>query len=279
MRPASTDSASKNFERTAAWALLPLMSAVCFSLAGGVLFGIFGDWLKPQIGFVPLWWHGAIAGLCIGMFVGIVQGRRSIKRSEQMEEVSLSLGLQPLARDDVKKLQQWLHRVLSRKISLQDSYFRSDDGADMVVGELTIRARSSPSSNSNPPDRVQTCVYLKTENISFPEFSLRPEGVLSNIIASEADIDFDDSSEFSKRYFLTARAEVDARKLFTPGVRNYFEKHPGLQIFGTGNEMVIYRPKHLCQPDEIQSFVSTSLGCLRALSESSATPEPQPEKQ
>jgi hypothetical protein len=55
MRPASTDSASKNLERTAAWALLPLMAAVCFSLAGGVLFGIFGDLLKPQIGFVPLW--------------------------------------------------------------------------------------------------------------------------------------------------------------------------------------------------------------------------------
>ena len=97
--------ASKQSTRIAVLVLVTLMSATSFTFAGGIVAAVFGDALKPRLGFGLTWWQGALTGLVIGVPFGMFQARVLINRSTRVMDASLSLGLQLLADEDIRKLQ------------------------------------------------------------------------------------------------------------------------------------------------------------------------------
>ena len=254
-------------------------SAGSMAMIGAVLCYMFGDSVKGFLGFQPAWWQGLLAGLLVGLVVGLIQAIVGIKRTKAIAEVSSSMGLKPLSADDSTDVRMRLRRMLSDRIMISDCYFSSMDGAHLVVGELTIQgseSRNSDGSTSVSSNQVQTCVFFRFDNFEFPQFELKPEGIFLRMLNAVmgVDIDFDDSPEFSKKYFLSGTSEADVRQLFSPQARQFFEQNLGLRVVAEKNQLIVFRPQKICKPNEMESLVQVAMNVATVLQENAEDFEP-----
>src|SRR5437762_11335325 len=71
-------------------------------------------------------------------------------------------------------------------------------------------------SGKNSTTHDQSVMYLEPANLSLPNFSLRPEGIMSKILSAfgHQDIDFGQRPEFSRQYVLRGPDDMAIRQTF-----------------------------------------------------------------
>ena len=90
-------------------------------------------------------------------------------------------------------------------------------------------------------------VYLRIARLGLPLFHLQPEKWrhrLAEVLGSR-DVDFPESSRFSRRFRLRGLDEPGIRKTFTEPVRRFFEHHPGTFCEGYEDILIYYRPTRM----------------------------------
>ncbi|HMP02393.1 MAG TPA: hypothetical protein PKD86_03115 [Gemmatales bacterium] len=120
---------------------------------------------------------------------------------------------------------------------------------------------------------AQTLVVLPG-NPGWPDFRLTPENWLHRLgdWFGAADIDFDDSPQFSKMYLLKGPDEAAIRAVFAADVRSRLEEKANWHIEGHEAGLVAFRKNHQVAPDQLAEFIAEVLG-LAALM---AAPPPSP---
>ncbi len=122
-------------------------------------------------------------------------------------------------------------------------------------------------SGKNQRTVKQTVASLSSDQLSCPEFSMRPEGIFDRVggLLGFQDIDFDSHPEFSKRFVLKGPNEERIRVFFQPPVLEFFELQPGISVEGIANSICFYRSGRIVKADEIKDLLADAyrvFGCL-----------------
>jgi len=129
-------------------------------------------------------------------------------------------------------------------------------GADVKIFEFEYRF----GGGTHPTVREQTIVHFRSSKLNLPNFSLRPEGVLSKIGSTlgSQDIDFETHPEFSKSYLLRGD-EQDIRKIFDNSVLAFYEKKSGVRTMGAGDQLIYFRDGARIAPQGIKDLLDEAL--------------------
>lgn len=146
----------------------------------------------------------------------------------------------------------------------------SVDGLDVAVCELLrYRARSNGGERGH--------YSLSVVSVSLPEnglaaFSLQPERLRDKLaeLKRGADIDFDDSPDFSRKYLLRGENEEAIRAVFDRHTRDFLARHPGRCVWCYGSQIVYYRPAKLLRwaafrPSAAERLMNEALHFVRLL--------------
>ena len=96
----------------------------------------------------------------------------------------------------------------------------------------------------NSATHRQTVALAVSQGLAIPRFYLAPENIFHKIGKKFGmqDINFDHFPEFSEYYLLKGDEEAAVRKLFTPGVLDFFQGNKMKQsLEGEGNRLIFYR--------------------------------------
>ena len=77
------------------------------------------------------------------------------------------------------------------------------------------------------------------------------------------DIKFDSHPDFSNYYFLTSDDEEATRKLFTPAILDYFEKHRDYKMEVNDQFILIFKEQRLLTVQEINELIEFSSDLLK----------------
>ena len=137
----------------------------------------------------------------------------------------------------------------------------------ITFATFDYRYDTSPTGAGDSSDVAeQTVVHMRSPQLSVPPFVLAPENVLHKIgnLLGYEDIDFDDTPEFSGRYFLRAKgSEVRVRETFTVPVRTFFEGRRPLNVEASDDQLLVYYDDRLRDPAELRSFIDEALEIAR----------------
>lgn len=107
----------------------------------------------------------------------------------------------------------------------------------------------------------QSVVLLEQNDLSFPAFTLRPEGVFDKMMSAFGyqDIDFPQRPEFSRQYILRGEDESAIRRIFNDQLVSFYENNPGTFTDAVENQLFVYRFHERLQPADIESYVDFAL--------------------
>jgi hypothetical protein len=113
----------------------------------------------------------------------------------------------------------------------------------------------------------QTVLYLQSDTLDLPAFSLRPENVFHRVagIFGYHDIDVRGRDVFSHRYLLRGPQVGAILHAFTPTVIDFFEGEQRICAAGGGRELLVWRPRTILKPDQIPGLLETGLDLLKRL--------------
>lgn len=114
----------------------------------------------------------------------------------------------------------------------------------------------------------QSVVYFEPRDLSLPQFSLRPEGMMHKLISAFGyqDIDFGQRPTFSSRYLLRGPDEAAIRAQFSDALLGFYEMNENVSTDGGGNQLFIFRQNYRPPPQEIQALVNWALQLARLYS-------------
>jgi hypothetical protein len=128
-------------------------------------------------------------------------------------------------------------------------------GQPILAFEHHYQTESSNSKGQRSVQHHYTAVFTTPLPKSFPELTIRPEGVLSKIAQAfgYADIDFE-SAEFSRRYCVRSRDKKFAYDICHPLAMEFLLKHHDLEIEIEGTILAALKPGNL----ELETFASSA---------------------
>ncbi|NQT63953.1 MAG: hypothetical protein HQ556_13415 [Candidatus Marinimicrobia bacterium] len=131
------------------------------------------------------------------------------------------------------------------------------DGIDMAIFDY----RYTTGGGKNSHTHSQTVFLLKSDSLSLPAFSLRPENVFHKIgkAFGYQDIDWDSHPEFSDKYLLRAADEAACREAFSDDILEYYQQRPGLSTEGSGNRLIFFRASKKVKPENLATFLKDGL--------------------
>jgi hypothetical protein len=99
-----------------------------------------------------------------------------------------------------------------------------------------------------------------TQELSLPDFALRPEGFFDRIGEAlvHKDIHFDSHPDFSHRYHLRGSDPEKIRELFSPALLTFCEglaPEDKWHIEGNGTALILYRSDATVNPVEVRAFL------------------------
>jgi hypothetical protein len=102
--------------------------------------------------------------------------------------------------------------------------------------------------------------------LRLPRFRLSPERPLGKIASALGlrDVDFASHPGFSRSYYLNTEDEAAVRRLFSTEVLNFFEGHPGWQVEGRGDTLIVYRFRSSVGAEELPGFAQSAEDVARA---------------
>ncbi len=200
-----------------------------------------------------------IAAVVVGAIVlAVVQirAKQEAKRKLALDDVAESLGLvysevADGVLDGVPELPLFIIRSRRGVANLLEGEY---EGLSVHIFDFTYFS----SIGTNPAPTSQTVVMMRSPQLRLPDFALQPEGVFDKIEAAVGfqDVDFDSHPEFSKRYRLCGHDEEAIRAAFGPGILSGLESTWGLHVEGSGDTMIVYRPRQNLSADAIPAFLA-----------------------
>jgi hypothetical protein len=117
-----------------------------------------------------------------------------------------------------------------------------------------------------------TAIYLRSDKLNLPAFTLTPEGMLAKIggALGGQDIDFETNPAFSKSYRLRGADEARIRQIFNSSLLAFYEQNPGLTVSGAGNQFVWFRDAKLIAPEKYEDLLAESIKMLQFFEAASA---------
>jgi hypothetical protein len=105
-------------------------------------------------------------------------------------------------------------------------------------------------SGENRSTHRQSVIYLASPHLDLPPFLLRPEHFFDRIGAALGfnDIDFPENPDFSKRYLLKGKEEIQVRAAFTNDVLTYFETKKTINVEAANSHLIVYRHNQQLEP-------------------------------
>lgn len=115
----------------------------------------------------------------------------------------------------------------------------------------------------------QSVLIFEQPDLPMPSFQLRPENLGDKIksVFGRKDIDFDDSPEFSKQYYLVGANEKEVRNLFSPRLRSFLVRNQGWYLEANGNYLLLFRAGHRVKPPQMTAFLQEGLTLKNALAD------------
>jgi hypothetical protein len=138
------------------------------------------------------------------------------------------------------------------------------DGLEVVAFEYHYETYSS-SENGRKTHHHYLSVFTTNLSKSFPELTIRPEGVFSKIAQAVGydDIDFE-SAEFSRRYCVRSRDKKFAYDVCHPLTMEFLMRFHDLDIEIEGTTLAAIQRGHL-QPNHVESNLRRLLAFRRLL--------------
>ena len=187
------------------------------------------------------------------------------KRSEALRSVAVSLGMSFEDGRDIDATKRFgsfqLFSIGDGK-KVRNCLSGTIDGVDVTTFgyEYTVGGGESSSTLR------QTVVLFRSNELSLPEFELRPRKTIAERFVGKGEgIKFDANPEFSESYFLSGNNESAIRHVFSRSVLEYFESHKGLSVEGRDEILLCYRSDEgnadlgfrgaRLRPDEIKLFL------------------------
>ncbi|WP_435262980.1 SulP family inorganic anion transporter [Tenacibaculum sp. nBUS_03] len=102
-----------------------------------------------------------------------------------------------------------------------------------------------------------TMFYISTDD-KVPEFTLDREGIFEYIyhFAGFKDIDIEEHPDFSKRFYLSGKNQLDIKKFFTDELILFFESNNYYHIEGSNNGLLIIGKERLAGVKEIKQLAN-----------------------
>ncbi len=273
MKASTQTAAEREQEKRIVLMVVPLFFAFSAAIVGTILVIMLGGYIEMYFGWHPPWWTGTLGGMVVGLISGLISVVRDYQRTDELASQASSLSLQPLAEKSAERVTRRLKNLIVYESHLSNAHFSSVDGMHFVVGDLSID-KNSPGSRPESESRntLQTVACVEFEDFEFPQFEVQPEGFGTKVVellSGEKDIDFVDSPEFSRQFYLRSSNRARVQMLFSIEVRNLLETTPGLTIIGKESQLLIYRQNKLCKSNDLADFVETALKIIDVLQQSS----------
>ena len=202
-------------------------TTVCASFAGLMIVLFAGATLEFWTGIRFAWWSGMLVGGLLGFVTVLLQTLAMFKRSDAYTRQATAIGLAPLSESDTNDVARAVKRLIPESdVRFWDCHFRADANARIVIGDMGLES-SQMDGSSHSTELQQTCLYIEFTDFVFPEFQLQPEGRRPRFLEAltgSLDIDFADSPDFSKQYFLSGRPDEIIRQLFDKPVRDELQR-------------------------------------------------------
>ena len=192
------------------------------------------------------------------------------KRSEALRSVAVSLGMSFEDGRDIDATKRFgsfqLFSIGDGK-KVRNCLSGTIDGVDVTTFGYEYTVAGAQDSYT---DR-QTVVLFRSNELSLPEFELRPRISIPNsptlkatrkivrtitaFIGRDEEIDFDTHPDFSESYVLKGNHKSAIHQVFSTRVLEYFERHKGLSVEGRDDLLLCYFSEVRLKPHEIKHFV------------------------
>ena len=117
--------------------------------------------------------------------------------------------------------------------------------------------RYTTGGGKNSHTHRQTVVFITSELLRLPAFSLKPENVLHKIgkAFGYQDLNFESHPGFSEKYLLRSADEPGCRDTFTDKILEFYEQRPGLSTEGQGTRLLFFRDSKKVRPENLAAFL------------------------
>ena len=215
-----------------------------------VLFGVFGVVL--------------IGGLIVAT---IVSRKREQERTRMLQSTATLFGWQfseVAGLDWIPNLEKFSLFSHGHSKEIRNAMYGEREGVKSAVFDY----KYVTGSGKHRQVHNQSVVYFEPRDLSLPQFSLRPEGMMHKLISAFGyqDIDFGQRPTFSSCYLLRGPDEAAIRAQFSDALLGFYEMNEGSSTDGGGNQLFIFRENFRPPPQEIQAYVNWALQLARLYS-------------
>ncbi len=224
-----------------------------FSVAVSILF--FKTAQNPAIFIVPF-----VVALVLVILVTLYQRKKAKERMVIMQGAASQLGWTFSAEapwNYIPGLDRFTLFNQGHSKQIKNMMYGEAEGVKAAVFDYNY----TTGSGKNSTTYYQSVVYLEPASLDVPNFSLRPEGIMSKVLSvfGYQDIDFGQRPNFSQQYLLRGHYEPAIRQAFNDRVLAFYENYPGTSTDGGGNQLFLFRAGYRFQPPEIQGYVGLGL--------------------
>ena len=200
-----------------------------------------------------------IVGVAVFIVGGIIYAKwHEYKRKQGLRKIAEDLGL-----DYVEDGKHHLFNSLS-DLSLF-SGGRSRKCSQMICGEtdeVTIGIFDYTYHSGRGDDKrsyTQSVIALQSEQIKLPQFQMRPQSSILDILGSVLgiqNIDFETHPEFSKMFILQGNDEAAIREFFDADWLSFLERYKGFSLEGRNGALIFYCSNRQIRPSEIKDYLA-----------------------
>ncbi|MBK7939001.1 MAG: hypothetical protein IPJ82_18860 [Lewinellaceae bacterium] len=213
---------------------------------------------------------GAIAGIAFFMtamaaFIGGViwlMRKRDAQRRAELQQLATDFDLSYSEKDGYGLVAQLRHLDLFR-YSGRRRWARNGKVYNVMRGHIgetevflfdySYMVHTGKSSH----EVRQTVFFANDKNWYLPNFKLKPETWWHKVMAkigAMRDINFPESPDFSRKFWLTGELEELIRKQFGPDVQELLKERPPLHLEGNNYYLIAYKPGKQLNADETRVF-------------------------
>ncbi len=202
------------------------------------------------------------------------------KRQAELSDLAATLGLEINPRHEEFHTAHLAEFHLFKQGSV-DAIKSILSGTKKQVDIALIDFIFTTGSGENRSTHRQSVIYLASPHLDLPPFLLRPEHFFDRIgaawlygrwanpsgpILGFNDIDFPENPDFSKRYLLKSKEEIQVRAVFTKDVLNYFETKKTINLEAANNHLIVYRHNQQLEPGPYMDLLREGTDILELFS-------------
>lgn len=195
--------------------------------------------------------------------VGIIAERR---RREAMTQLANELGMDYDTDADIHDhaALAWAPLFQRGRRHRSRNVLKQPDSSD---SPLIFDYQYTTGSGKHARRHTQTVFLHRPQGLNYPLLEARPEGFTDAIISTLGwkDIDYSEDPEFSKRYWVKADDEIDARSILDPDTRRLLLNNPRWSVQIKGDTFIFFIKDKTLKPTDIPEYLRETEDILVAM--------------